>query len=153
MNIFMGILGFAAIIGGILWGVLQLSKQVDQQNKGPKMTIEGGSTMENYEPPSEQELKGKGLDTTVNYPYWPLVYDLGGMKAAPDIIMGKITNYGTKPVKNVKIHFGLYLSNNNKVGMAEDSIEILEPGATWEYRAKVVHNYDQCRLDDITFVK
>lgn len=153
MNIFMGILGFAAIIGAIIWGLMYIVKLNKEQQQGHKLTIEGGQEISNYEPPPEELLKRKGLDTTVSYPYWPIVYDLGSMKAAPDIIMGKVKNYGDAAVKNVKIHFGLYKANGDKVGMAEDSIAGLEPDGVWEYRAKVNANYDQCRLDDITFSK
>lgn len=152
MNIFMGILGFAAIVGMILYGLMLLSKQANPETKGRKLTIEGGGTS-TYDPPPYETLKAKGLDPTVAYPYWPVVYDTPSMKAAPDIIMGKVTNYGDKPVKNVTVHFGLYLKNGDKVGTAEDMIAVLEPNATWDYRAKVNHNYDQCRLDDITFSK
>lgn len=150
MNIFVGIFGFVAIIGAIFWGILYYAKSLNPQAKGHQLTIEGGGAIDGYEPPSAETLKSKGLDTSLSYPYWPLVYDMN-MVATPDIIMGKIRNYGTKPVKNVKVHFGLYRANGDKVGMVEDAIAQLEPNGVWEYRAKVTANYDQCRLDDITF--
>ncbi len=149
-NIFMGIFGFIAIVGAIFVGLYYFAKAHETQQKGHQLTIEGGGVIEGYEPPSVETLKSKGLDTSLSYPYWPLVYDMN-MTATPDIIMGKIHNYGDKPVKNVKVHFGLYRANGDKVGMVEDAIAQLEPNGVWEYRAKVSNNYDQCRLDDITF--
>ncbi len=149
-NVFMGIFGFVVIIGIILWGISYLAKQSSQTN-GPKVSIEGGSGHSTYEQPDPDVLKKKGLDPGVAYPYWPLVYDARNTTAEQDVIIGQIQNYGDKPLKNLHVQFGLYKADKTKVGTADDRIDSLGPGGTWEFHCKVTKNYDKCQIDDITY--
>ena len=137
MNVFMGIIGFAAIIGAILWGLKLFADKHAAQTGGKHLTIEGGGGVDNYEQPAAEVLKRKGLDPTVSYPYWPLVYD-NAMTAVPDVIFGKVTNYGDKAVKNVTIHFGLYNTKSEKMGMAEDHIPNQGRFGTTEPRSRII---------------
>lgn len=148
-SIIFGILGFVGIIAGILYGI----KYVSEHNVGGvKQNIDPSSVVSDISEVSQKTLVEKGLDPKVSYPYWPLVYDLTGMKADKDTISGKVTNYGDKPVNTVTIQFGLFTAAREKVGTAQDQIASLGPGETWSYSASVKGiNYEDCRLDSITF--
>jgi hypothetical protein len=148
-SITVGILGFVGIIFAILFG---LSYAAKNGIGGVKPPIDPTSVVSDIPEVSQKTLIEKGLDPKISYPYWPLVYDLTGMKADKDVITGKVTNYGDKPVNTVMIQFGLFTAAREKVGTAQDQIASLGPGETWSYQASVKGiNYDDCRLDSITF--
>lgn len=147
LNIFMGIVGFAAIVGIIVWGLTLLAKK-NVQPGGPTVTIDSGD----YVQPNPEDLTKKGLPTNGNYPYWPLVIE-NGMDIQQDVIIGKVTNYSDQPMKNVWIKFILFKKQDKnavQVGTTNDHIDVVQPGATWEFRAKVAVNYDTTRVDDLT---
>ena len=148
VSVLVGILGFVIIICGILFGL----KYVGEHGPGGKQTIDASNTISDVPVVSEKVLTAKGLNPKLSYPYWPLVYDLTGMKADKDLISGKVTNYGDSAVSNVMIQFGLFTTGHDKVGTAQDQIASLGPGETWSYKVSVKGlNYDDCRLDSITF--
>jgi hypothetical protein len=148
VSVLVGIVGFVGIIGGILYGI----KYAAEHGLGGTKPVDQSSTIEDAPLVSAKTLKEKGLDPKINYPYWPLVYDLTGMKADKDAITGKVTNYGDKPVNTLTIQFGLFTAAHDKIGTAQDQIASLGPGETWSYQASVKGiNYDDCRLDSITF--
>ncbi|MEI7985456.1 MAG: FxLYD domain-containing protein [Armatimonadota bacterium] len=148
-SIIVGIFGFILIIGGILFGL----KYLADHNLGvAKQNVDPTSVVSNIPEVPQKTLIEKGLDPKLTYPYWPLVYDLTGMKADKDTISGKVTNYGEKSVTTLTIEFGLFTATHEKVGTAQDQIASLGPGETWSYSASVKGiNYDDCRLDSITF--
>lgn len=147
-QIVFGIIGFVAIITGIFWGIQYAAKN----GIGGIKPVEQSPAGTDIPMVSEKTLREKGLDPKVSYPYWPLVYDLTGMKADKDTISGKVTNYGDQPVSTVMIQFGLFTAAHDKVGTAQDQIASLGPGETWSYQASVKGiNYEDCRLDSITF--
>jgi hypothetical protein len=147
-SVIVGIVGFIAIIGGILYGISYAAKN----GIGGVKPVDQSSTISDIPQVSEKTLRDKGLDPKISYPYWPLVYDLTGMKADKETISGKVTNYGDKAVNTVLIQFGLFTAAHDKVGTAQDQIASLGPGETWSYQASVKGvNYEDCRLDSITF--
>ena len=149
ISILVGILGFVGIIGGILYGIKYFA---EHNVGGVRQNVDPTATINDLPLVSEKILREKGLDPKVPYPYWPLVYDLTGMKADKDAITGKVTNYGDKPVSTLTIQFGLFTAAHDKIGTAQDQIASLGPGETWSYQASVKGiNYDDCRLDSITF--
>ncbi len=149
VSIVVGILGFVGIIFAILAGISYASKN---GIGGVKPPVDPTSVVSDIPEVSQKTLIEKGLDPKIPYPYWPLVYDLTGMKADKDMITGKVTNYGDKMVNTVMIQFGLFTESHEKVGTAQDQIASLGPGETWSYSAPVKGiGYDGCRLDSITF--
>ena len=146
MQVVVGILGFVLIIGGILHGIKYAAKnKIGGLQDNPNITS-GGPIV------PEKTLIEKGLDPKLNYPYWPLVYDQSSMVADKELIKGKITNYGDKPVSSIMVSFGLFAMTHEKIGTAQDQIALLGPGETWSYQASVRGiNYDECRVESITF--
>lgn len=148
-SILFGLIGFVAIIGGILYGLSYVSKQNEtkiKQNRDPNMmTYEEKAAL-------DKMLISKGLNPELNFPYWPLVYD-PGMSASKDAIRGKVKNYGDNTVNKISIFFGLFAENGDKVGSAQDSVDSLGPGQTWTYKADVKNEYYKCQLENIVFVK
>ena len=148
IQVLIGVLGFVGIVFGILFGIKYFA---DHGLGGMKQNPDPTSVISDIPPVSERVLKEKGLDTTVSYPYWPLVYDKA-MVANKDTITGKVINYGDKSVSTVMIQFGLFTSSLDKIGTAQDQIASLGPGETWSYQASVKGiGYDQCRVENITF--
>jgi hypothetical protein len=142
-----GIIGFVAIVGGILYGINVMAKnKLGGLATNPNTIVSGAPQV------SEKTLKEKGLDPKINYPFWPLVYDQSSMVADKETISGKVTNYGDKPVSNIMIQFGLFSLSKDKIGTAEDQLASLGPGETWLYKAGVKGiDYDQCRVESIIF--
>ena len=143
-----GIVGFVAIVGGILYGIQYAAQhKIGGLAKNPDIIASTGAP-----PVPEKTLRDKGLDPKAYYPYWPLVYDQNSMVANKETISGKVTNYGEKPVSNIMIQFGLFSQTKDKIGTAEDQLASLGPGETWSYKAGVKGiDYDQCRVESITF--
>ncbi len=148
IQVLIGILGFVGIVVGILLGIKYFA---EHRIGGLKQNPDPSAVISDIPQVSERVLREKGLDPTVTYPYWPLVYDKA-MVANKDLITGKVTNYGDKSVSTVMIQFGLFSAAKDKIGTAEDRIASLGPGETWSYQASVKGiEYDQCRVENLTF--
>jgi hypothetical protein len=148
VSVLIGIIGFIAIIVAIFAGISYAAKN----GIGGIKPVDQSTTVSDVPLVSEKTLKEKGLDPKITYPYWPLVYDISTMKADKETISGKVTNYGDKPVSSILVQFGLFTTGHDKIGTAQDQIASLGPGETWSYHASVKGiNYDDCRLDSITF--
>ena len=77
-----GIVGFVAIVGGILYGIQYAAQhKIGGLAKNPDIIASTGAP-----PVPEKTLRDKGLDPKAYYPYWPLVYDQNSMVANKDEI-------------------------------------------------------------------
>jgi hypothetical protein len=83
---------------------------------------------------TDAEMTKLGLDPKETYQFWPLVYDRD-WKVMGSSIVGTVTNYGSTPVRIVRVDFDLYDYQGNKVGSAWDIVNRLDAGETWKYKA------------------
>lgn len=101
-----------------------------------------------------QAIEDAGLDPSVNYPYWPLVYTLPKnvqRSRSSEYLVGEVRNYGPKRYRYVQISFSL-LHNGVKVADAFDNTAGLAPYETWRYEAFVFYDgpYDTMRVENVS---
>lgn len=145
-----GILALA-IISGIGLGIYmrfsdgQETSNVDAQEKSsPEVrdyAYRGVPSRASLVREFESELRKHGLPLSEEYPYWPLVYDRD-VEGRDQQITGKIYNYGSKPVKNIRVEFELSNSYRIAVGFAKDEVSQIPSGGIWNYKCPVFDRYE-----------
>ena len=95
----------------------------------------------------EEKLVANGLDPTLSFPYWPLVYfDYNGETFdAHGFIKGTIKNCSSYRVGLIRVSFDIYDDAGNKLGSASDFVGDLGPGETWAYKCYATDGFKTFR--------
>jgi hypothetical protein len=98
-------------------------------------------------------LEDAGIDTSREYPWWPLVFTFPEIKKkgrSSDYLVGEVRNHSGKQYRYVQISFSL-LHEGVKVADAFDNTAGLAPHETWRYEAYVSYDgpIDSIRVDRV----